>query len=73
MPDVKTIETVKKSRTSAKGQITNSLNKLTIILEADDDARDVNDIETQCLILNCQDDVFWLVSGLPQNNEDCKC
>ena len=51
MPDLpEGIESVKKARTAAKGQITNSVNKLNKILGAVDfDEKNINDIEVQDL------------------------
>ena len=44
MPDIETIEIVKKLRMTRKGQIMYIINKLTKILE--DNTRDINDLET---------------------------
>ena len=51
MPDLpEDIESVKKSRTAAKGQITNTVNKLKVIFgEVDLEVKNINDIEVQDL------------------------
>ena len=48
MSDLPDIDSVKKSRTAVKGQITSHVNKLNKILEADEfDEKNINDIEIQ--------------------------